>query len=93
MKDNPRFAEIVWDNEMLAEKPGIPKIDKSEKQIIQAANFRNIDHENFVYDFHLDSLSHARGRAVMEATEFLPYDKDGVERVGKPDIGCYQYKK
>jgi hypothetical protein len=93
VKDNPRFAEIVWDNEMLAEKPGIPKIDKSEKQIIQAANFRNIDHENFVYDFHLDSLSRARGRAVMEATEFLPYDKDGVERVGKPDIGCYQYKK
>ena len=67
--------------------------DAAEKLIIQAANFRNIDHENFVYDFHLDSLSRARGRAVMEATEFLPYDKDGVERVGKPDIGCYQYKK
>ena len=93
VKDNPRFSEIVWDNEKPVEKPGMPKNDKAEKPIIQAANFRNIDHDKFVYDFHLDSLSHARGRAVVEASEFLPHDKDGVERVGKPDIGCYQYKK
>ena len=54
-----------------------------------AAHFADIDADLQYYDFHLDSLSTARGRAVpMEA---CPTDRDGNARGDKPDIGCYQY--
>ena len=56
------------------------------------SNFRTVDYNNFVFDFHLDSLSSARGIASDEYLGILPYDKDGMLRpVGGVDAGCYQY--
>ncbi len=52
-------------------------------------HFKTIDADNQYYDFHLDSLSAARGKAVA-----LPYfvdDRDGQLRPDSADIGCYQY--
>ena len=51
-------------------------------------HFRLIDETNIAYDFHLDSVSTARGRAVA-----LPIldDRDRIARGDAPDIGCYQY--
>jgi hypothetical protein len=56
-------------------------------------NFRTIDHSNFIYDFHLDSLSVARGIASPAYQGILPYDKDEMPRDehGAIDAGCYQY--
>lgn len=48
--------------------------------------------EYVYYDFHLDSLSPARGIGDSIAACAYPEDRDGVSRAGtKPDAGCYQY--
>lgn len=52
-------------------------------------HFRNIDSDNLYYDFHLDSLSTAIGRALP--TGSCTTDRDGRDRGQMPDIGCYQY--
>lgn len=57
-----------------------------------ADNFRTIDIENYIYDFRLDSLSVARGRASDGYLLDYPTDRYGVERkAGSVDAGCYQY--
>lgn len=59
-----------------------------------SSNFRTIDHSNFVYDFHLDSLSVARGIATDKYLDILPNDKDEQARTTETiDAGCYQYVK
>ena len=56
-----------------------------------AKHFKKIDHDMLRYDFRLDSLSTAIGKArVIEA---LPLDRRGVPRDSLPDIGCYEYVK
>lgn len=52
-------------------------------------HFKLIDEENLVYDFHLDSLSTAIGKAaIITVTD----DKDHKARGEKPDAGCYQFR-
>ena len=59
--------------------------------------FRNTyyEYKKYVYyDFHLDSLSPARGIGENDLATNYPTDRDSVARVGegiKPDAGCYQY--
>jgi hypothetical protein len=55
----------------------------------QVKNFKKIDTDNLYYDFRLDSLSRAVGGASTKYS--LPYDRLGVLRDDKPDIGCYEY--
>lgn len=56
------------------------------------SHFVDIDADLQYYDFHLDSLSTARGKANISIGEmFTSVDRDGVERVDSADIGCYQY--
>ena len=43
------------------------------------------------YDFHLDSLSHAVDKADKDRS--IPIDRDGRQRDGMPDIGCFEYVK
>lgn len=54
-------------------------------------NFRKIDIRNLRYDFHLDSISPAIGRA--NALTALPLDRNGVQRDDRPDIGAYEWKR
>ena len=76
--DTLHFANIVWEHVDSAAYGG--------------SNFRNIDHSNFIYDFHLDSLSVARGVASDEYIDLLPHDRDEQPRErGSIDAGCYQY--
>ena len=76
--DTLHFAHIVWEHK--------------DSTAYGHSNFRLIDHGNFIYDFHLDSLSVARGIASDEYLDLLPYDKDEQPREDKPiDAGCYQY--
>lgn len=53
-------------------------------------HFKTIDTDNLVYDFRLDSVSAAIGRA--DAQTALPDDRLGVRRDEKPDVGAYEYK-
>ena len=54
------------------------------------AHFRVVDEDNLYYDFRLDSLSTAIGRATP--IYWLPSDRHGRLRSDKPDVGCYQYE-
>ena len=77
--DSLHFSNIVWEHK--------------DSVAYARSNFRTIDHDNFIYDFHLDSLSCARGIGLYAPTEQLGYDKDGQPRHkdGPIDAGCYQY--
>ena len=76
--DTLHFAHIVWEHE--------------DSTSYGRTNFRTIDHNNFIYDFHLDSLSVARTNASDEYLDLLPYDKDNkLRESGAVDAGCYQY--
>ena len=50
---------------------------------------------DFTYDFRLDSISPARGKADIIIAQKLPYDMNGIYRLGDggPDIGAYQWIK
>lgn len=52
-------------------------------------HFVNIDIDMQYYDFHLDSLSTARRKAV--SLLYYNDDRDGKMRPDSADIGCYQY--
>lgn len=75
--DSLHFSHIVWEHK--------------DSAAYARSNFRDIDHDNFIYDFHLDSLSVARNAASHEYLDILPYDKDEQPREGVVDAGCYQY--
>jgi hypothetical protein len=45
----------------------------------------------YLYDFHLDSLSRARGIGTPDLLLTVPYDRDSILRTSPPDAGCYQY--
>ena len=76
--DTLHFAHIVWEHK--------------DSTAYGRTHFRTIDHSNFIYDFHLDSLSTARGIATSEYLNLIPYDKDEQPRTSESiDAGCYQY--
>ncbi len=53
-------------------------------------HFRTFDTKNLIFDFRLKKTS-----AAVDAlgTATLPYDRNGVLRDDKPDIGCFEYKE
>lgn len=55
----------------------------------KAKNFKTFNTTDMIYDFRLDSLSRAIGKANKEYK--LPYDRLGNLRDDEPDIGCYEY--
>ena len=52
-------------------------------------HFARMDTHNLIYDFGLDSLSSAIGRASQLTA--LPHDRLGRRRDEHPDIGAYEY--
>lgn len=76
--DTLHYAHIVWEHK--------------DSTAYGRTNFRTIDHNNIIYDYHLDSLSVARGIASDTLLHLLPYDKDEQPRTREGiDAGCYQY--
>jgi len=56
-------------------------------------NFKNIDTDNFIYDFRLDTMSVARNAANDDFIEYYPTDRNGIfRRKGYVDAGCYQFE-
>ena len=78
-EDTVRFRNIVYED--------------PEDENAGWKQFVRFDTDNFLYDFRLDSLSVARGKAVMEWAEGEPLDRYGVSRTddGAPDAGCYEF--
>lgn len=71
------FDHVIWET--------------SEDTIQGMAHFVKVDADRQEYDFHLDSLSTARGKAVY--LPLYPFDRDGVARKkSNPDIGCYEFR-
>ncbi len=57
-----------------------------------ATNFRNIDNDNFIYNFRLDTLSRARNIGNPTYSKNYKKDKNGVIRkTDHPDAGCYEF--
>lgn len=54
-------------------------------------HFVKIDADSQDYDFRLDSVSTAIGKA--DSLTAMPDDRNGVRRDEKPDIGAYEYQK
>lgn len=54
-----------------------------------AQHFRQIDTDNFIYDFHLSEKSTAIGAA--DAATSLKVDRDGAPRSATPSAGCYSF--
>ena len=54
-------------------------------------HFVKVDIDKQQYDFHLDSVSAAIGKA--DASTSLPLDRESMMRDDQPDIGCYEYRK
>ncbi|HCS88342.1 MAG TPA: hypothetical protein DIW30_08160 [Bacteroidales bacterium] len=62
-----------------------------EEDTVFVRPFYSLD-DYYYYDFHLDSVSPARGKGLSEAAATLPYDRDGNPRPKEgSDLGCYQY--
>ena len=68
-------------------------IDDINGDINRKKHFKNIDTHAFMFDYHLDSLSNARGKASNAYITALPNDMYGTERkAGNVDIGALQGK-
>ena len=82
--DTVSFSHIVWEEKV--KQQGTPDSIFAAKQ-----HFVNIDEKNLYYDFHLDSLSAARGQATNKYSSLFPTDLNGVlRRKDSPDLGCYE---
>jgi len=76
---NPHFTDIIWES--------------PDSTVWGEQNFKITDHQTSIYDFHLDSLSRARGIADPAWLPVAPYDLEGIERDSlQLDAGCYQYR-
>ncbi len=81
-------ACIVRNKEVLAE-------DISSRMLYnEDPCFRSIN-DNYRYDFHLDSVSPAIGKADIKYSKDFPLDADGKSRLEDeaPDLGIYEYEE
>lgn len=75
--ENKAMTNIIWES--------------PDSTASQNKNFRKVDIDSLRYDFRLDSLSRAINAGNTEV--YLEYDRNGIKRDAKPDIGCYEYLK
>jgi hypothetical protein len=66
-----------------------PKFVKSTPQSLDKERY------DYIFDFRLDSISPAIGKGDYSIASSLPYDMNGIYRLGGegPDIGAYQWIK
>lgn len=74
VKDSIAFDSIIWEN---------PK----DTIAYGVKNFKKIDTDLLRYDFHLDSISKANGKA--NRAWVLPYNRDGRKPEENVNMGCY----
>lgn len=64
--------------------------DDKDTLTVSTRHFVKIDTDSLRYDFRLDSLSSAIGRADKETA--MPFDRKGQPRDDTPDIGAFEWK-
>ena len=76
VEDTLRFKNIIWE-------------EVEDTISAGAKHFKQISLSTQHFDFHLDSLSPAIGKA--DPMYAFPEDRDGKARDAFPDIGCYEF--
>ncbi len=76
VEDSVNITDVIWET--------------PDDEVNGEMNFRLVDIDQQRYDFHLDSISSAIGKASLEYS--LPQDRDGRQRDEEPDIGCFEYQ-
>ncbi len=79
IEDTTYVTNMIWEN------------PEDTVSVAGYKHFKVFDTDNLIYDFRLDSLSTAIGKAIP--LEMLPYDRMGIRRDEEPDLGCYEYIK
>ena len=79
IEDTVNVRDVIWENV------------EDTTAVTAAKNFVRIDIDSLIYDFRLDSISPAIGKAMP--IEGLPHDRVGVLRDEEPDLGCYEYAR
>lgn len=74
--DSVNFVDVVYE-------------DVADTTCYGVKHFVKIDTDNLAYDFDLDSVSAAIGRANPQTS--LPVDRKGRKRDDAPDAGAYEY--
>lgn len=77
--DTTRYVGVIWESVKDTANGG-------EK------NFLDIDADKQYYDFRLDSLSRAVNAGTVLPHGYSDYDRLGLRRDDKPDIGAYEYQ-
>ena len=78
VENDENFVDIVW--------------DAKDVSPFAKEHFRLIDNSVYLYDFHLDSVSTARGIASAEYQKYYMYDADSIARPAEAsDAGCYGF--
>lgn len=76
--DSMRFVNVIYE-------------DIKDTTSMGEKHFVKVDTENLIYDFRLDNVSAAIGKA--NPLTALPDDRNGVKRDEKPDVGAFEYKQ
>lgn len=77
--DSARYVNVVWE-------------DVEDTTSCGEKHFRKVDADMQDYDFRLDSVSSARDAGVVLPRGYSDYDRLGLRRDDKPDLGCYEYQ-
>ena len=88
--DHSIVRTVIEDTVIVAEKFPSSLLETPKDSVQGDMHFRLIDIDNLVYDFRLDSLSTAIGKALPRAG--MSVDRDGNPRSPvSPSIGCYEW--
>ena len=82
-EDDVRFVNNIWETEIEENREANDSIPFTGEKM-----FVLVSHETQHYDFHLNSLACAVGKAATN--HLAPHDRDGKTfNLNQPDIGCY----
>ena len=88
--DHSIVRTVIEDTVIVAEKFPSSLLETPKDSVQGDMHFRLIDIDNLVYDFRLDSLSTAIGKALP--LPGMSVDRDGNPRSPvSPSIGCYEW--
>ena len=77
-EDSIHFVDVIYE-------------DVEDTTMYGQKHFRKMDTDNLRYDFRLDSVSAAIGKANPATASTV--DRDGMKRDDMPDMGCYEWRE
>lgn len=81
---------VIEDSAVIADNFPSSVIETPKDSVQGEQHFKLVDIDNLVYDFRLDSLSTAIGKAMP--LESVSFDRNGSPRSSStPSIGCYEW--